>query len=330
LIVTAAVMATALAASAGATLKSAEEHAATTDATTEIAPSDTRETGTLQSECAAGALKVCNKFQECIPAAFKSAWGTITDCVTRTGIACVAQLAPPGATATTEDWNTCAGKLGSATCAEFISGTVGCKLPSGTLPIGAPCGVDHQCQSSNCAVTNDSCGTCAPPLPGEKETCVDGCADSTLACVTDTTGAKTCVKRVSAGAACSDASPCLAAYVCTSSGSCALPRTLGQTCDATNATAPPCNGALGLYCSAGICVAYQFADAGAACGLVGTESVVCTGAAFCRVPTDSKTGTCVAPAPDGAPCDLANGPYCMSGASCSGGTCVLADPSLCK
>ena len=75
--------------------------------------------------------------------------------------------------------------------------------------------------------------------------------------------------------------------------------------------------------------------AGQTCGNVGGVQTRCAAGATCNRPPQSQTGTCLAPAADGAACDTAAGPGCLYPAKCvpassggTAGTCELpGDPS---
>jgi hypothetical protein len=134
--------------------------------------------------------------------------------------------------------------------------------------------------------------------------------------------------------------------VCMTSGTKA-----GAACQSTRKTMANCEANLGLTCivpagatmNVGTCVADTLAAPGAPCGSLGTpvtSVAVCQAGGLCKraAPTD-PSGTCVAPAADGAACDsdAANGPPCLAPAKCvppsgssgTAGTCVVPNASTC-
>ncbi len=69
--------------------------------------------------------------------------------------------------------------------------------------------------------------------------------------------------------------------------------------------------------------------AGQSCGVINNVVVACLAGASCQRPAGSTTGTCVAPAADGAACDATNGPFCSGPAKCVSGTCQLPGSASC-
>jgi hypothetical protein len=218
---------------------------------------------------------------------------------------------------------------------------------TGTLQMGDTCASGSECASGNCSIPSDTgdcpLGTCgaAEVVANLGESCtIHQCApgsfcDATQTCAhlepqntpcdfdTDcdyllgclgATGAKTCQPVPHIGSACPDMA-------------CAE---VNATCDATSATCV----ALGLpgdacttvsdctfygECDTTAMQCTNFPTLGAAC------TSVCTGLAWCMIPSGMPAGTCVAP--------QANGATCAGGDQCESSFCnaqkLCADPEVC-
>jgi hypothetical protein len=115
-------------------------------------------------------------------------------------------------------------------------------------------------------------------------------------------------------------------------GTCQLEvATAGGTCDPKQATAPACSGSAGLTCDTQmlVCVPQPLASANQPCGLIGTTRTACSGGATCSIPQGETTGVCVAPAADGAACNVDSAPECETPARCVNGTCQLPGSMAC-
>ena len=159
-----------------------------------------------------------------------------------------------------------------------------------------------------------------------------------------------CITEGAAGVSCTRSMPCAAGLSCVGAtngmnpmpGTCmAAANTAGATCDPNARTAPGCDRSIGLFCNATskTCTAVTYAANGAACGVGSDGNLIDCTAGDCYgsviggpMPT---MGTCKADAPDGAACDTANGPGCVSPARCAtsagstAGTCTLSDAAKC-
>jgi len=119
----------------------------------------------------------------------------------------------------------------------------------------------------------------------------------------------------------------------------AAARSVGATCDPRAMTAPGCDGILGLNCNqmTMMCAAIAYVGDGMQCGFNAADASVtaCSGGGLCVTPALSRVGTCQAPAADGAACDTAAGPLCLSPARCitaagaTSGTCQIVDATKC-
>jgi len=181
-------------------------------------------------------------------------------------------------------------------------------------------------------------------LPGVGDSCADsGCAPNQV-CVSST---MTCQVAVAAGGACSADLPCVNGYACVGAvastntmGTCDVqPTTVGAACDPKRQTAADCDTDSGVVCDTATdqCVAQPAVAAGMTCGDVNGVQTRCAGAGMCVKPPSSTQGTCVAPAADGAACDSAAGPGCLTPAKCvptssggTAGTCVLPSDPTCS
>src|SRR5262249_38980130 len=109
---------------------------------------------------------------------------------------------------------------------------------------------------------------------------------------------------------------------------------VGDSC-AIDGTMPGCNTQFGLSCINNACQPSVLALPGEPCGVlfVPTRTAVCVlGGACIKVNADDRSGTCVAPAPDGAACndDETIGPPCLLPAKCVTGICTVPDPRRCR
>jgi len=277
-------------------------------------------------------------------------YGDEATCESRLKVQCLLGLAAPSTGATAASRETCAQALTAEDCPTFLGTDAPdpCAPPAGTLAAGTACGSSAQCQSSYCAIpVGTACGTCAaPPTAGASCATTNECGTSAgLVCLRATT---TCVAAGAANATCDVTHPCAAEYECVKtldsdggadggesiSGTCQLGGTaVGTKCRGSNVVDPRCERSVYLTCDgmAKTCAQDNFASAGSACGDLDGGVTDCTAGSSC------ETGTCLAPAAEGASCDTANGPSCLSPARCIGtvgdggtvGICTLVDPSTC-
>jgi hypothetical protein len=106
---------------------------------------------------------------------------------------------------------------------------------------------------------------------------------------------------------------------------------MGATCLSGGAG---CDFYEGITCNAETmtCAAVQFVGPGQACGYINMQNVFCVAGAEC------VSGTCLAAAPVGQPCDLVSGPICIVPSHCivsagadggTAGTCQIYDATMC-
>lgn len=359
--------------SSGATSTGTSTHGTGGSAGTGGATTGTGGSGpTGEKACADEAAAVCTLRETCSPGFDNEhVYGSEAIRQTRTAQTCINALDAKGTGNTPTKVDACATAYPSEMCADFFDGNpvAACVPPMGTLAAGAACGASAQCASAWCALTQYAvCATCAP-LPAVGDTCQvqDDCGHD-LACAIPTlatadAGVPTsgkCAAFVASGGDClTGYDPCQAGLACVgddqatmSKGTCQLAgAAVGAACQTTRKTAANCNADMGLTCipagvtpTIGTCQPIKLVAAGEACGVIGTPvtSVVdCKAGGRCNKdsPTD-LTGTCVAPAADGAACDNdptgTNAP-CLAPAKCvvtpgtpgTAGKCTVPDAATC-
>ena len=141
-------------------------------------------------------------------------------------------------------------------------------------------------------------------------------------------GCSVCAVYGDEGATCSDSQPCRPDLGCVG-GKCGAPSPVGTTCQAST----ECDQLHGDFCvtAGGTCTAVGYAAPSQACGLVNGQFTLCTGpgSTCAGVKAPTYTGQCVAPASDGAGCDVDGGPACGSPAVCVAGHCQLPSGASC-
>lgn len=299
-------------------------------------------TGSPTTACDAVSQGRCSKQQQCSITSFNRRYPDLSTCEARESAECVKSLAAPSTAAKPTSVQACATALSGASCSDFLAPgpPAACVPPAGALTSGAACAFNAQCATTYCAVANDAeCGSCsALPTAGATCTATLGCGGRGLVCARGV-----CVAPVGENGACGEEAECLPGLSCVGAvpmlntqGTCQKAgSTAGARCDPRRQTLPDCDRNLGLYCDRITlsCAAITFVGAGASCDDVG---MVCQGGAMCVIPTGLRSGTCVAPASDGAACDTTLGPPCLAPAQCvvtnggTAGTCKLRDAADCR
>jgi hypothetical protein len=292
---------------------------------------------TQEQACDQFSTAFCDVYQKCLPLFVTAGFGDTTTCVTRTKKGCPAAFNAPNTSATPTSVASCASSVKGLSCEQIFASTPAACVPQpGGLADGASCSDDAQCKSTWCAKTDDTfCGKCtALSTAGGacvKLTATDGKTIETqcsrgFSCTMDK-----CVVPVVSGGTCSDATSCSIGLTCFG-GKCVLAGKVGAKCDPEGKTDPTCDFLQGAVCNPAtkVCQEIAKANAGQPCGLISGEYKICTAAAKCVVPTGMMQGTCLAPAIDGAACDVEKGPDCLPPAKCITGVCKLPDPALCK
>jgi hypothetical protein len=283
--------------------------------------------------CTSLAESYCKKLGDCFPLGLDVLFGDASTCQARAKAQCLRTLGAPGVHETPSMASACATDLLAESCPAVLGKDVtpSCVPAPGDVANGAACGDDEQCASGFCPVAGDAvCGTCAA-LPKVGDTCIAGACGRELACVSGV-----CQKPGKIGDSCDPkANPCETGVSCFG-GKCVAGGGPGALCDSSEKLHPNCDITQGVGCNPGthVCQKVLEAKAGDACGVdfaAGTYSI-CTAGSICRTTAGGFTGTCIAPAADGAECntDPSVGPECLSPAKCVGTVCKLPDPASCK
>jgi len=300
---------------------------------------------TVAAACAELAKAECDKRVACTNkinatgAGIIRVFGTMTTCLAREALQCMATLTAPDSGHSTTKIEACAADYATFSCDDFYDTNPPdvCR-PAGARDNGGACDYGAQCKSGYCAnVKMALCGACADaPAVGASCATSDCARDQT--CDGTTTTCKTPGKT---GDAC-DSDDCGYELNCSAVGALA---TGSKTCQATvealgascGGTMPLCDSLQGLFCAGVVtmktCIAQTFVADGMPCGVVTGGYASCTaGACY----TDKglvgagETGTCKANAADDASCDTVTGPGCLFPARCvvkGGGTsgkCTVA------
>ncbi len=281
--------------------------------------------------CADFAYAFCTHLSQCSPTLVQLRYIDEPTCEANQTASCVASVnaGSSGATPTYEE--TCSQVLSTKwTCADFldyVNAPPECATPSGRLANGSPCALFGQCQSAFCATTiGNNCGVCAAP-PNAGDSCATtGSCGRGLDCSNGV-----CVDFASLGNACGTSQPCAEGLGC-ANGTCQTETEVAnQPCEGTENAL--CDFATGLVCNtmSSICQTVEFATSGQPCATASDgQRITCVGEATCT------NGMCSAVSSMSGPCDIVNGPICISPLRCivtvdggTSGTCTVPDPTLC-
>jgi hypothetical protein len=301
------------------------------------------------ASCGGPLTTACNDYVDALSDAGDRCSGSGYDDTTKKQFVdlCEAIGAAPGAGDFADQLGSCTSAITADACGIADDA---CEL-KGSLPDGAPCGVDVQCAGGNCDTTAGAkapdsdidCGACATYLPvgamcsshgpacdpyvsrcsgdpgtclayaKEGEDCTEAPCDPVLLCDSETT---TCKPLPAKGDPCTF--NCKQPFVC-ASGTCADPAKEGEPC--------PSGGecAVGLICNAAqICAQPKRVGVGEACGFVEQEFVDCNEGLECGF-TSQK---CEEPKVKGSPCTP--GMFeCGELLACVSGACQVPDFALC-
>jgi len=296
----------------------------------------------VTAACNASAAAVCGLQTKCNPAAQVQDYGDAGTCLARQKTSCIVSLVTPRTGANPAHTTGCAAAETLESCHDDLDLVIAsaCTQVTGPLTTGTACLRAGQCASGFCAIPPQSvCGTCAPP-PAEGASCLalTTCGQG-LTCHDGV-----CIRFVTAdGGACDQESKeCGAGLQCVGSiaagtATC-MPTatTVGATCDPTGTLFGGCDTQLSLFCVSdeqlstyGTCQSKAVASDGMPCGGVhGIETLCASGTC---VKQGDAGATCVARAPDDAPCNTVTGPACLAPSRCLGtaldggtsGTCQL-------
>jgi hypothetical protein len=284
--------------------------------------------------CTDAANALCAKLNMCSALFVQIVFGDVSTCVSRSHAPCASGLSAHGTGASPSTLEACAQAIPGASCTDVLSHNTpaACKPLMGQLANGTACGDSSQCQSGYCNQgtgigQKSTCGVCGTQAAAGGACKVDDDCPYGAKCNT----AQVCVTLGAAGATCDGTHPCQGTLAC-KGGTCATPDAAGQACT-VDASGQSCDTNQGQFCNLTnkVCQMIGTAGPGQPCGFVSGGLVACTGAGLCKTSsTPGTSGTCLAPAADGASCDPLMGPSCLPPALCTGGKCTLADPSSCK
>jgi hypothetical protein len=284
--------------------------------------------GSVSADQASGdaATALCQKIDACSAFLISETYGDAATCASRIKSSFVSALGASGTGQTPAHLDGCAKAIPAVSCDDALGNNTpaACQPVAGHLAAGAACGDSSQCASAYCNLgTDGTCGACATTRAADGGTCNrdDDCVVGAVC------NSSTCVTLAAAGASCSDAQPCQKTLVC-KSGTCAIPDGAGAPCSTGT-----CDALAGLFCSIAaphVCTKIALAGAGEACFAVNGGLTACGNGGLCSRGALATTGTCEAPAADGASCDDTNGPPCMPPAVCSAAkVCTIAAPDSC-
>jgi phospholipase C len=297
--------------------------------------------------CADSAQARCSRLAACSTTAISIRYGDLATCVTREKESCTNALASPDNGNNPTHTEACAQAIAGWACHDYLDGTnvpASCAQAKGGVAAGMTCELNGQCQTGFCAITPGSaCGACASaPAAGDSCARLTSCGQG-LECTGDT---QVCVVPGELGAGCGRGAPCGAGLSCVGAnnanhvlGACqAAGAQVGAVCDPTLKTAPGCDRNAGLVCNSQSkqCASVTIAAAGQPCGDVGNQTALCAAAGSCSASGAGQTGTCLAAAADGQPCDTVAGPGCEPQARCilgavggSAGVCRMNPAGSC-
>jgi hypothetical protein len=302
---------------------------------------------TIDQVCADLAQARCSKRMFCTNGAgITRTFGDMTTCLTREKLSCTNALAAPMTGNTPSKLQACVAAYSTFSCADFLTNNppAACII-AGPKPAGASCAFNGQCATTFCGNEKISlCGRCGnEPTAGTSCTATScgrdkECVSSTLQCQPQGTSGASC----GAGLPCGPDLSCIGSTQTTPGTCMADNTTLGAPCSGTTQL---CDGTKGLYCAgtgaSRMCATIPYVAAGMACGTVSPGAFVgCAGGGNCyttagMLAQSGESGSCKAPAADGAPCDTVAGPPCLDPARCvvtgagRGGTCTVPTGATC-
>lgn len=314
---------------------------------------------TATQACSDWATARCARWDACSNTTYVDIhYGSQAACVSASEQTCATSLAATATAATPAFFEGCAQATTNESCADLFGANppAACASLAGPGAVGATCFAAAQCASTYCAVPDDAtCGTCAA-VPAAGATCgTDADCGSRGGLVCSDLG--TCVALGAASASCDKDHPCGPDLSCVGAdpkkltmGTCQAAVSMpGASCDPTQATGPGCDATLQLKCDAATsqCVAASLVASGTCGDLGGGVVGKCEAAGTCVLPEadagpdggdagTATSGTCLAAAAMGSPCDSAGGPACAPPGKCASedggtaGTCQIVNPTTCQ
>jgi hypothetical protein len=285
--------------------------------------------GGVSAEQAANdvASAYCARAEACAPAYLTYEFGDASTCKTRFAAALATEFGANGTSLTTALAEGCAQAIPNETCSDLLGRNTpqACQAVPGMLADGSPCASDWQCHGARCKVApNAVCGTCGSLAAAGAACGVDDDCQLGMKCLN-----AACVAYGGSNASCDAKHPCRGDLGC-KGGVCTTPSQAGTAC----ASSDECDNAHGIFCNPVTmkCEQVSFAAPNAACGLVNSQLVLCTGPGpYCAGATQATMykGSCLPYAQDDAACDPDAGPLCNVESACVGGTCTMSDPGKC-
>lgn len=309
------------------------------------APSD------VSDVCVRYAKAACDKYKECRPLGYVSAWANDNDCATFYDRDCRVLMTAPKTGETVAGRNECVAAITQQTCAERADRLfpLACDAPRGALKLTAPCRSSAQCETGlfcekplpppgeNVPGSGFVCGTCAR-RSNLGESCVSNsgssCVEGADCWYTGQYGRGTCLRRKIVGDECTAFDFCDGPGVRCVQGVCAVPPTssLGEDCRIKS-----CAGGIDLFCNRMTLLCEKIpalAKQAEYCGSIqdGTGKFVqCTGGLTCSgVALMGFARVCEPRAEIGKTCNNQLGPYCAPSAYCLSGICQFLDPVTCN
>jgi hypothetical protein len=290
------------------------------------APSGCSSELTQDESCAAYVTSVCGFLNRCNTVYFTSAYGDISVCISRYKLQC-GNIFAPGVSTTPSDLKACGDSLASLACGS-IDLPDSCRAKPGAVKTGGACYTDSQCQGTYCQpslTSGNGCGTCSSRA-AVGASCSNASCDYGLACASQAGGPLVCATPTSAalGETCGGSAICQSGLICLGK-KCVTPLKLGDACGTAGTICDPVSG---LTCDSTSmkCTATPFAKVGQTCGTTGPQTQC---AASGRCVQQGAGYVCVAPAADGAACDLSKGLGCQDPATCVSGVCTVPQASAC-
>lgn len=266
-----------------------------------------------EGACAEYAAAYCARLDACFTLRVGQSFGDIATCRDRTALGCVARLGLAGMGKKPADVRTCGAALSGGDCNALRGDLVpsACLPKKGTLAAGTTCYDDSQCASAFCEGFSLLCGGKCKDAAIQGAACsgATGCGRA-LVCSADV-----CERPPPAGVddLCTTTDGCAVGLYCFE-GNCKKSAGEGEACDPASKTAPGCNTDAGLLCVSGKCVKIKLGPPGAACDNAFSGPNQCS-------KSDCFEGKCRAFAADGGEC--IGTVKCLSPAQCDRGVCKM-------
>jgi hypothetical protein len=276
--------------------------------------------GEVATACAAFASAKCAHNLACRPGLFRIDYDTLERCERRVAQFCPDELGAAGSTRTPRDLAACARATTAAVCPAGVLKPPAECLSVGSLPAGAACRYDSQCQSAFCnAPDMINCGVCAPKAPQGGSCTMHTACEGELQCSNGT-----CVVPQPLGGPCARVADCAYGLACGSTAPRVCIERSGVNGPCT--TTDDCAEGPDLQClkdsTSGTCSPRSYAGPGEACDTSIARFCSAQGACVGADAGLASSGTCTRPVADGQPCDLSRGIRCEIPSRCLSGSCT--------